>query len=43
MGKRAAEAKIPHWVVTGFLLFVALIVAIGIFIGLHSRVFGPDW
>jgi hypothetical protein len=35
--------RIPRSMVTAFLLLIYLLLAIGIYIGLHSKVFGPEY
>ena len=44
-GRRSAvnRVKVPRWVACAFFAISCLLVALGIYIGLHVRVFGPDW
>jgi uncharacterized membrane protein len=39
----ALTSKIPGWLALIFLLTMCLLIALGIYIGLHSRVLGPDY
>jgi hypothetical protein len=40
---RAFVRKIPRPLVITFLLAMCLLIAVGIYIGLHSRVLGPEY
>lgn len=49
MGRRlqyirlARKHMLPRWITILFLVVMLLLVALGIYIGLHSRVLGPDY
>ncbi len=39
----ALASKIPRWLTLTFLVAMYLLIAIGIYIGLHSLVLGPEY
>jgi hypothetical protein len=39
----APASPIPRWLAVIFVVMMWLLVALGIYIGLHSRVLGPDY
>ncbi len=42
-GESAGLTRIPRWVAVAFVVIMSLLIGLGIYIGLHSRVFGPDY
>ena len=44
MANRASRfGKVPRWLQLTFLVAMGLLVALGIYIGLYSRVLGPEY